>query len=146
VLQVDCGWYLAQHLPQGRGQVAIIPIVRCKNLKASIGFYTTVLDFILADGPDSPSDPSAAVLNREGDVLILSSHTGDGEFGQAVVVMTKDVDGLVERFLSRGLAVPERDSPVHRGAVDQSWGTREFYADDPDGNTIRFTQNQDLAV
>jgi hypothetical protein len=29
---------------------------------------------------------------------------------------------------------------VHEGPLDQSWGTREFYVDDPDGNTIRFTQ------
>ena len=29
---------------------------------------------------------------------------------------------------------------VHEGPIDQSWGTREFYVDDPDGNTLRFTQ------
>ena len=32
------------------------------------------------------------------------------------------------------------DSPVHQGPLDQTWGTREFYVDDPDGNTLRFTQ------
>lgn len=31
-------------------------------------------------------------------------------------------------------------SMVHEGPIDQSWGTREFYVDDPDGNTLRFTQ------
>jgi len=25
------------------------------------------------------------------------------------------------------------------GATDQTWGTREFYVGDPDGNTLRFT-------
>src|SRR5438477_12190220 len=29
---------------------------------------------------------------------------------------------------------------VHEGPIDQSWGTREFYVDDPDSNTLRFTQ------
>jgi hypothetical protein len=29
---------------------------------------------------------------------------------------------------------------VHEGPLDQTWGTREFYVDDPDGNTIRFVQ------
>ena len=29
---------------------------------------------------------------------------------------------------------------VHEGPIDQSWGTREVYGDDPDGNTLRLTQ------
>jgi hypothetical protein len=43
----------------------------------------------------------------------------------------------------RGLKTPGNpDAPqlVHEGPIDQTWGTREFYVDDPDGNTIRFTQ------
>jgi hypothetical protein len=28
---------------------------------------------------------------------------------------------------------------VHAAPVDQTWGTREFYVSDPDGNTLRFT-------
>jgi len=31
---------------------------------------------------------------------------------------------------------------VHQGPVDQTWGAREFYADDPSGNTVRFIQRQ----
>jgi hypothetical protein len=89
---------------------------------------------------DDLSDPSAVVLERAGDVLILSSHTGDGKAGQAIVIMTEGVDGLFEKFIGRGLVPPERDSPVHHGPTDQTWGTREFYVDDPDGNTLRFTQ------
>ena len=27
-----------------------------------------------------------------------------------------------------------------REPIDQSWGTREFYVDDPDGNTLRFIE------
>jgi hypothetical protein len=56
-------------------------------------------------------------------------------------VTTDDLDALVEQYRSRGLTVPIRpESPVHSGPIDQSWGTREFYVDDPDGNTLRFTQ------
>jgi hypothetical protein len=43
-------------------------------------------------------------------------------------------------FLARGLVPPERDSPVHKGPTDQTWGTREFYVDDPDDNTLVFVQ------
>jgi len=30
---------------------------------------------------------------------------------------------------------------VHEGPIDQSWGGREFYVDDPDHNKLRFTQS-----
>jgi uncharacterized glyoxalase superfamily protein PhnB len=80
------------------------------------------------------------VLTRAGDALFLSTGSGDGEFGQAVVVTTEDVDSLFQTFLARGLVPPARESPVHHGPVNQTWGTREFYVDDPDGNTLRFTQ------
>lgn len=66
---------------------------------------------------------------------------GDGVFGQAVVVTTDDPDGLFRKFRSRGLVTPGNpDAPemVHEGPIDQTWGSREFYVDDPDGNTLRF--------
>jgi catechol 2,3-dioxygenase-like lactoylglutathione lyase family enzyme len=121
--------------------MAIIPTVRCRDLKASIDFYTKVLDFTTESGRDSMAS-GFAVLTRAGDPLFLSTGSGDGEFGQAIVVMTEDIDALFTKFLSRGLVRPEGDSPVHRGPVDQTWGTREFYVDDPDGNTLRFTQSR----
>jgi catechol 2,3-dioxygenase-like lactoylglutathione lyase family enzyme len=120
--------------------MAIIPTVRCTRLKVSVDFYTKVLDFTRADNEDDTMDPAFAALARAGDSLFLSSFSGDGTFGQAVVVMTEDVDALFKKFLARGLVPPNRDSPVHHGPTDQTWGTREFYVDDPDGNTLRFTQ------
>ncbi|WP_432327650.1 hypothetical protein ACRQ5D_30765 [Mucilaginibacter sp. P25] len=35
-----------------------------------------------------------------------------------------------------------KESPVHQGPTDQTWGTREFYVTDTDGNTLRFCQRQ----
>jgi catechol 2,3-dioxygenase-like lactoylglutathione lyase family enzyme len=123
--------------------MAIIPTVRCSNMRESMAFYTGVLDFERVDGDDDLTDPSFSVLARDGDHLFLSSHRGDGEFGQAVVVTTGDVDALCREFRRRGLRTPgDPDAPtqVHDGPIDQTWGTREFYVDDPDGNTLRFTQ------
>ena len=123
--------------------MAIIPTVRCGNMEESIDFYTRILDFEWVDGDDDKSDPSFSVLKREGDSLILSSHQGDGKFGQAIVVSTDDVEALCRKFRTRGLQTPGNpDAPkeVHEGPIDQSWGTREFYVKDPDGNTLRFTQ------
>ena len=123
--------------------MAIIPTVRCSRIEASIAFYTTILDFEHVDGEDTTTDPSSHVLMRQGDPLMLSSHAGDGTFGQAIVVTTDDVNAVFQRFRARGLKTPGNpDAPggVHEGPIDQSWGTREFYVNDPDGNTLRFTQ------
>lgn len=123
--------------------MAIIPTVRCRRMEASITFYTKVLDFEWIDGDDDNNDPSFSVLMREGHSLILSSHKGDGTFGQAIVVQTDNVEALFRKFRTRGLKTPGNpDAPeeVHEGPIDQSWGTREFYVKDPDGNTLRFTQ------
>ena len=118
--------------------MAIIPTVRCSDIDKALAFYTKVLDFTQTGGD---AGAGFAVLSRAGDVIFLSTGSGDGEFGQALVVMTEDIDALFEKFVGRGLVPPEGDSPVHQGPIDQTWGTREFYVDDPDGNTLRFTQD-----
>jgi catechol 2,3-dioxygenase-like lactoylglutathione lyase family enzyme len=113
-------------------------------VKLSLTFYTGILDFRRID-ENGVVDPTFCALDRRGDRLFLSSHAGDGEFGQAIVVTTDDVDSLVRSFRDRGLVTPGNpDSPqfVHEGPIDQTWGTREFYVDDPDGNTLRFVQSR----
>jgi len=123
--------------------MAIIPTLRCRNIKKSLAFYTGILGFERVDGDDKLDDPSFSVLTRDGGTLFLSSHRGDGEFGTAVVITTDDIDALVRTFRARGLRTPGNpDAPqeVHEGPLNQTWGTREFYVDDPDGNTLRFSQ------
>jgi catechol 2,3-dioxygenase-like lactoylglutathione lyase family enzyme len=121
--------------------MAIIPTVRCSNMRNSLEFYTAVLDFERVGGDDNLDDPSFSVISRGGDRLFLSSHRGDGEYGQAIVIETESVDEVFRMLRQRGLRTPGNpNSPVHEGPIDQSWGTREFYVDDPDGNTLRFTQ------
>lgn len=121
--------------------MAIIPTVKSSDIARSVAFYTRVLDFEVRREWSVLTDPGFAWLVRDGAVLNLSSHSGDGVAGQALVVETDGIDALFDTFLSRGLQTPgSPDSPVHEGPLDQSWGTREFYVDDPDGNTLRFTQ------
>ena len=112
-------------------------------MRNSLAFYTGVLDFEQVDGDDNLDDPSYSLLSRNSDKLILSSHRGDGSFGQAIVVTTDDIDALFRKLRERGLHTPGNPAPkmVHEGPIDQSWGTREFYVDDPDHNTLRFTQS-----
>src|SRR5215470_313606 len=121
--------------------MAIIPTVRCSNMRRSLAFYTGILGFERVDENGPPDDPCFTVLLRGGDRLYLSSHRGDGECGQAIVIETESIDEDFRTLLGRGLRTPGNpDSPVHESPVDQTWGTREFYVDDPDGNTLRFTQ------
>ncbi len=119
--------------------MAIIPTIRCSNIKRAVEFYTEVLDFRRGDAGDL-SDPAHVVLRRAGDTVFLSSHAGDGVFGHHVTVMVEDVDALFTKFLGRGLVPPERDSPIHHGPTDQTWGTRDIAVDDPDGNSLYFVQ------
>jgi len=121
--------------------MSIIPVVRSSTIQRSIAFYTGVLDFRLADVWPGPADPAFAILTRDGDELHLSSHGGDSAFGTSITILADDVDGLFERFRSRGLDPSGKpDSPIHQGPTDQTWGTREFCVDDPDGNRICFTR------
>ena len=119
--------------------MAIIPTIRCRNIRASVEFYTKVLDFRRV-GANDLIDPVHVALRRAGDVIFLSSHAGDGPFGVHVTVMAEDVDALFHKFIARGLVPPERDSPIHHGPTDQTWGTRDFAVDDPDGNSLYFVQ------
>lgn len=120
----------------------IVPTLRCKDMRESLSFYTTILDFHLMETwPESATIPSYSILVRENAELHLSTYSGDGRFGGVVSILIPDVDNLFLKFLGRGLVTPDKhNSPVHQGPVDQTWGTREFYVDDPNDNTIRFVQ------
>ena len=119
----------------------IVPTVRVTAMARAVDFYTRVLDFEQVGTWPGAGDPSFSVLRRDGGEVHLSSHGGDGATGQAVAVIVPEVDALYAAFRARGLDPSHKpQSPVHQGPTDQSWGTREFYADDPDGNTIRFIQ------
>lgn len=121
--------------------MTLIPTIRCRHMATSLAFYTNVLDFTWVDGDDAVDDPSFCVLRRDDDRIFLSSHGGDGEFGQALVVECADVDAVFRSLRARGLLTPgnpEAPTMVHEGPIDQTWGSREFYVDDPDGNTLRF--------
>jgi catechol 2,3-dioxygenase-like lactoylglutathione lyase family enzyme len=127
--------------------MAIIPTIKTSDMARSVSFYSQVLDFGIRGVWPVGGDPAFAELTRDGDVIHLSSHSGDGVFGQAIVVEVPEVDALFARFRSRGLDPSGKpDSPVHQGPLDQTWGTREFYVDDPDGNTLRFTRRPGAAV
>ena len=115
-----------------------IPFLRCLNMKEAIDFYTNVLDFQLKDPNASVEDWVVDLINGEAE-LGLTILEGDQKLGINVYVSVDEVDNLFRKYVSRGLVVPNNpNSPVHNGPIDQSWGKREFYVNDPSGNTLRF--------
>ncbi len=120
--------------------MSVVPVIRCSDMPRSLGFYIGVLDFRLKYPGQSHGDVVIDVVNDVAE-LQLSVLRGDGAFGSATNIGVMDVDALFKIYVARGLDVSKRpDSPVHQGPVDQTWGKREFYVTDPDGNTLRFGQ------
>lgn len=116
----------------------MIPLFRCRNMNEAISFYTSILDFELKEPGASAEDWVVALKNGDAE-LILTSLEGDQKMGIAANVMVDDIDARFSTYIRRGLDTSGKEgSPVHQGPINQSWGNREFYVTDPDGNTLRF--------
>lgn len=112
-------------------------IIRTGNMAKSLDFYTRILDFQLCD-PKASADDHVVAVTGAGAILVLCTFDGTPRIPVNVVV-DEDIDALFDTFISRGLVTPGNpNSPVHEGPLDQTWGSREFYINDPDGNTLRF--------
>lgn len=113
-----------------------IPVLHVTSSAKAEDFYSRALGFRreFAYRPDeSTQDPCYFGVSRDGVWLHLSSFSGDGVAGAAVCILVQDVDALFAEFKVRKV-------PIHLEPVDQTWGNREMYVKDPDGNSIRFTQ------
>ena len=112
-----------------------VPLLHCTDMCETVEFYTSVLGFELCRG--STVDDAVVDLRRGDAALQLC--TFDGRPQIAVNVIVDDADALWAELSGRGYVPPDRpESPVHQGPIDQTWGSREFYIDDPAGNTLRF--------
>ena len=116
--------------------------MNCRDILASVRFYTEVLDFelVVAPHPDPTHfDSRHAVLVRDGAVLHLDSHGREqGVFGTQIYVRVTNVDALCARFVAAGLSlnIPAGGAEP----VDQTWGMREIGFRDPDGNRLTYGQ------
>jgi catechol 2,3-dioxygenase-like lactoylglutathione lyase family enzyme len=119
----------------------IVPVIKCHDLKTSVHFYTTVLDFERRWPAEEDRETANGVahLVRDGAELQISRHAGDGVFGSLNRIFVDDVDERYDTFRARGLDTTRRpESPIHTAPVDQTWGLREFSVTDPDGNGLCF--------
>jgi catechol 2,3-dioxygenase-like lactoylglutathione lyase family enzyme len=118
----------------------MIPLFRVRDMRVALNFYTGILDFELAE-KDASAEDWVVLLKNEDAELMLTILEGDQKIGIAANVLVQNIDQLFAKYTSRGLDTSGKEnSPVHQGPLDQTWGTREFYVTDVDGNTLRFVQ------
>ncbi|NJM26483.1 MAG: hypothetical protein HC859_14390 [Bacteroidia bacterium] len=113
-------------------------LFKVRDMRAAIAHYTQVLDFEMTDSHDTANSP-VVDLGKDGCAFQITTVEREQLFGSVAYVWVDDVDALFAKYKQRGLDSSLRaDSPVHQGPVDQTWGRREFYVADADGNTLRF--------
>jgi uncharacterized glyoxalase superfamily protein PhnB len=111
-----------------------VPLLHVSNAGVAINFYCNRLGFRLefSHGPAGVDmDPCYMGISRDGVWINLSSFRGDGVAGGVVNLMVDDADALHREFV-------EKDIAIATPPVDQTWGTREMYVKDSDGNCLRF--------
>jgi len=111
-----------------------IPLLHVSSATAAEDFYCNQLGFRreFAHRVDAAKpDPCYMGVSRDGVWLHISSFSGDGVSGGVANLIVDNVDAFHAEFLAKGV-------PIAVGPVDQTWGTREMYVKDADGNVIRF--------
>jgi uncharacterized glyoxalase superfamily protein PhnB len=111
-----------------------IPLLHVSNSAAAEEFYCKRLGFrreFAHRGDEAKMDPCYLGIQRDGVWMHLSSFSGDGVSGAVVNLLVENVDMLQAEFVAKGV-------PIAVGPVDQTWGTREMYVKDVDGNCVRF--------
>jgi catechol 2,3-dioxygenase-like lactoylglutathione lyase family enzyme len=119
-----------------------IPVLHVSSSEAAEAFYCTRLgfrkDFAYRTDP-SHADPCYMGLLRDDAILHLSSFSGDAVPGGVVYLLVHDVDELHDQLDAKNV-------PISLKPTNQTWGNREMYVKDPDGNCIRFVQEKQLPV
>lgn len=115
-----------------------IPVLHVSSSVEAEEFYCRGLgfsrNFAYRVDEDKP-DPCYIGLYRDDAWLHVSSFSGDGISGGVVYLLVDNVDSLHEELQRKGIAVDLKPT-------DQSWGNREMYVKDPDGNSIRFVRQR----
>jgi len=111
-----------------------VPLLHVSDSTAAADFYSSRLGFQLEfahRADDAKPDPCYMGMSRDGVWIHVSSFSGDGVSGGVVNFFVEDVDALHAELVAKGVR-------IHVAPVDQTWGNREMYVKDPDGNCLRF--------
>ncbi len=121
--------------------VDLVPLLICKDVQASIHFYTDVLGFEIVARDDSAGSSGFATVRNGAARLMLASPAYlpeapkvDGKYTQsAYYFYVKDADALRAAVVAAGWPAGE--------CGDRFYLLREFEVADPDGHTLLFGHN-----
>jgi len=111
-----------------------VPVLHVSSAGEAEDFYCRRLGFTRKFAyrfDEKQPDPCYMGLIRDGVTLHVSSFSGDGVAGGVVFIVVENVDALHKELIANGVSIALEPT-------DQSWGNREMYVDDPDGNSLRF--------
>jgi catechol 2,3-dioxygenase-like lactoylglutathione lyase family enzyme len=107
----------------------IIPILRVKDLAASIRFYTDILGFKLDWGHPDPGPFTFASVSRDGHAIMLCEGS-QGQPGTWLWIGVEDIEPLFAECTAKGVKVV-------LPPTNFEWAY-EMNIKDPDGHVLRF--------
>src|SRR5579859_401344 len=114
-----------------------IPVLRMFDVAKAREFYIDYLGFkVEFEHRFHDNAPLFMGISRDGVMLYLSEHHGDGSPGVHVIVDTTGVDDLLDELKAKHYRY------MNPGIQDQEWGTRELGVVDPSGNKIYFSERK----
>ena len=114
---------------------APIPILRIFDEARARDFYIDYLGFsVIFEHRFEPNTPIYMGLQRDGCVIHLSEHNGDGTPGSRMRINTDDVTAI-------HAALDPNYRYARPGLQEQPYGTREFSVTDPFSNTLIISQD-----
>ena len=112
-----------------------IPVLRMFDVAKAREFYIDYLGFkVEFEHRFHDNAPLFMGISRDGVMLYLSEHHGDGSPGVHVIVDTTGVDDLLDELKAKHYRY------MNPGIQDQEWGARELGVVDPSGNKIYFSE------
>lgn len=114
-----------------------VPILRIFSEEKAKEFYLGFLGFELDwERRFEPDTPVYMQVSRDGMVLHLSEHHGDGSPGATLFVETEGLDELHAEVTAK------RYRYLRPGIEDAPWGARVMTVIDPFSNRIRFSERK----
>ena len=113
-----------------------IPVFHVASSQVAEDFYCQKLGFECRFAyriDDSKADPCYMGFCRDNTWIHVSSFSGDAVPGGVAYLIVDDVDEVHAELVTKGVS-------TELEPTDQTWGNRETYVKDPDGNSIRFIQ------
>ncbi len=112
---------------------AITPILRIFDIAKAHEFYVGFLGFeIQWEHRFDDNAPLYMAVRRDGCVLHLSEHHGDGAPGAALRIQVEDIAALHRELIGKKYRF------ARPGLEDTPWKSREISVADPFGNRLHF--------